>query len=704
MADAVHYGRQGNIGVITVNNPPVNALGLAVRQGLIACLNQGIADAGAKALVLIGGGRTFIAGADIREFDKPLADPHLKADIVAYENSPKLVVAALHGTALGGGLEMAMGCHYRCAIASARVGLPEVKLGLLPGAGGTQRLPRLAGAKKALEMITSGTMIRAAEAKQFDIVDEIVPGESWDDLLKGAIVYAERLADAKAPLKKVSARQDKVDAARGDAKLFADFRKGMEKSARGFFAPWRCVDCVEAAVNLPFEQGLAREQELFEQCMAHPSSKAQIHAFFAEREVNMIPGIGPEVKAKPIKQAAVVGAGTMGGGIAMNFANAGIPVRLIEVNEQALARGLGVIRKNYEITAQRGRMTMADVEKRMALIQGSTRFEDVGDADMVVEAVFEEMPIKKEIFAKLDKAARKDAVLASNTSTLDIDAIAGVTSRPAQVIGMHFFSPANVMRLLEVVRGAKSSPETIVTAMQTGNRIGKISVLVGNCDSFVGNRMLHGYLREAEFLVEEGALPQQVDKELYDFGLAMEPFAMGDLAGLDVGWRIRKGKAASRPNDIRYSPLADKICEMDRYGQKTGGGWYHYEKGDRTPHPDPAIEALIVENSRALGINRRAISDEEIVKRCMYPLVNEGARILEEGIALRSSDIDIIYLNGYGFPAHRGGPMCWADQIGLRQVLADIEAFHKQHGKLWEPAPLLRKLVAEGKGFRDFRG
>jgi 3-hydroxyacyl-CoA dehydrogenase len=702
MASVVAYERQGSVGVITVNNPPVNALSQAVRQGLIDALKQGIADTGAKALVLIGGGRTFIAGADIREFARPLTAPDLNDVIAAYEASPKLIVAALHGTALGGGLETALGCHYRCAIGSARVGLPEVKLGILPGAGGTQRLPRLTGAKKALEMITSGNMIRAAEAKQFDVVDEVVPGESWDDLLKGAVAYAEKLAAASAPLKKVRERTDKIDAARADSGLFPAFRKSMEKSARGFFAPWRCVDCVEAAVTLPFDQGLKRERELFQQCMAHPSARAQIHSFFAEREVNKIPGIGPEVKPKAIKQAAVIGAGTMGGGIAMNFANAGIPVKVIEANEQALTRGLGVVRRNYEITAQRGRMSMADVDKRMALIQGSTRFEDIGDADIVVEAVFEEMPIKKEVFAKLDKVARPDAVLASNTSTLDIDAMAAMTSRPENVIGMHFFSPANVMRLLEVVRGAKSSPETIVTAMQTGTRVGKISVLVGNCDSFVGNRMLHGYIREAEFLVEEGALPQQVDKALYDFGLAMGPFAMGDLAGLDVSWRIRKGKAAGRPNDVRYSPLADRICEMDRYGQKTGGGWYRYEKGDRTPHPDAAIETLIVENSKTLGIQRRQISDDEIVKRCLYPLVNEGARILEEGIALRSSDIDIIYLNGYGFPAHRGGPMFWADQIGLKQVLADIEGFHKQHGKLWKPAPLLRKLAQEGKRFSDF--
>ncbi|MDP2626621.1 MAG: 3-hydroxyacyl-CoA dehydrogenase NAD-binding domain-containing protein [Candidatus Rokubacteria bacterium] len=695
MASPVEYQRRGSVGVITINNPPVNALSVAVRQGIADGLAQAAADAQAKAVVIIGGGRTFIAGADIREFGKPLQPPDLNEVIRRIEQSPKPVVAALHGTALGGGLEVALGCHYRCAVAAAQVGFPEVKLGLLPGAGGTQRLPRVAGVEAALKMITSGNPIPAAQAAALGLVDEVVPG----DLLDGAVAYAERLVAEARPLRKISEMQDKV--AGVAPAVFDESRKGLARSARGFEAPQRCVDAVQAAATLPFAEGLKRERELFAGLMQGTQSKAQIHVFFSEREVTKIPDVPKETPVKPIRSAAVIGAGTMGGGIAMNFANAGIPVRVLEMSQEALDRGLAVVRKNYAATVEKGRLSQKDMDTRMSLISSTLSYDEIGSADIVVEAVFEEMDVKKTVFGILDKAARADAILATNTSTLDIDAIAGATSRPGQVIGTHFFSPANVMRLLEIVRGARTSKETIATAMELARKIRKVGVLVGNCDGFAGNRMLHGYIREAEFLLAEGALPQQVDKVIYDFGLPMGPFTMGDLAGLDVGWRIRKGKAATRPKHLRYSPIGDRICELGRFGQKTGAGWYRYEKGSRNPVPDPDIEALIITTSKEQGIERRQISDEEILKRCMYALINEGAKIIEEGIAIRSSDIDVIYIYGYGFPVYRGGPMFYADTVGLGPVYDDICAFHKTHGDFWQPAPLLERLAREGKRFRD---
>ena len=695
MSTPVEYQRRGAVGVITINNPPVNALSVAVRQGIADGLAQAAADAQAKAVVIIGGGRTFIAGADIREFGKPLQPPDLNEVIRRLEECPKPVVAALHGTALGGGLEVALGCHYRCAVAAAQVGFPEVKLGLLPGAGGTQRLPRVAGIEAALKMITSGNPIPAAQAAALGLVDEVVPG----DLLDGAVAYAERLVAEGRPLRKISEMQDKV--AGVAPAVFDESRKGLARSARGFEAPQRCVDAVQAAATLPFAEGLKRERALFAGLMQGAQSKAQIHVFFSEREATKIPDVPKETPVKPIKSAAVIGAGTMGGGIAMNFANAGIPVRVLEMSQEALDRGLAVVRKNYAATVEKGRLSQKDMDTRMSLISSTLSYDEIGSADIVVEAVFEEMGVKKQVFGILDRAARPDAILATNTSTLDIDAIAGATSRPGQVIGTHFFSPANVMRLLEIVRGARTSKETIATAMELARKIRKVGVLVGNCDGFVGNRMLHGYIREAEFLLEEGALPQQVDKVIYDFGLPMGPFTMGDLAGLDVGWRIRKGKAATRPKHLRYSPIGDRICEMGRFGQKTGAGWYRYEKGSRNPVPDPEIEALIIRTSREQGFERRQISNQEILKRCMYPLINEGAKILEEGIAIRSSDIDVIYIYGYGFPVYRGGPMFYADTVGLGRVYDDICAFHKAHGEFWQPAPLLERLAREGKRFRD---
>jgi len=693
MSDAVTLESDGNVAVITVRNPPVNALSQAVRQGLKDCVGAALADSAVEAMVVLGEGRTFIAGADIREFGKPMAAPGLHEVLDLIEDSSKPVVAAIHGTALGGGLEVALACHYRVAVESGQVGLPEVKLGLLPGAGGTQRLPRIIGPQAALEMITGGDPIRARKALDAGVVDAIV-----DELQAGAVAFARERAKAGGPHPKISADDSKV---RGtDPVLFDSFRRGIEKRARGFFAPWRCIDAIEAACTLPFDEGMKRERELFDQCMDSPQRRGQIHAFFAERECSKIPDVPKDTPVKPLASAAVLGAGTMGGGIAMCFANAGIPVKILDSSQEALERGLATIEKNYAGSVKRGSISQAQADKALALIGRTQAMEDLGSADVIVEAVFEEMEIKKEIFAKLDKVAKEGAILASNTSTLDIDAIASATKRPEQVIGTHFFSPANVMRLLEVVRGAKSSKETIATAMDLGKKLRKVSVLVGNCHGFVGNRMLHPYMREAAFLIEEGATPAQVDQALYGFGLAMGPFAMGDMAGLDVGWRIRKAQEATRPKDLRYSPVGDRICEMGRFGQKTGAGYYKYEPGSRTPVPDPEIEKLIRDVAREQGIEQREVTDEEIVERCVYALVNEGAKCLEEGMALRASDIDVIYCTGYGFPVYRGGPMFHAQEVGLDKVLARIEAFRAAHGDaFWKPADLLVERAKAGKGW-----
>ncbi|HYC05420.1 MAG TPA: 3-hydroxyacyl-CoA dehydrogenase NAD-binding domain-containing protein [Azospirillaceae bacterium] len=691
----VRYERRGAIGLILVENPPVNALSHAVRQGIVDGLNQGLADAGAKALVLAGSGRTFMAGADISEFGKPLAQPDLGEVLRQLETSTKPVVAAIHGTALGGGLETALSCNYRVAVAKAQVGLPEVKLGILPGAGGTQRLPRLVGAKAALDMITTGNPIPAAKAKELGILDAVVEG---DDPVAGAIAFAEAL-DPAARHPRVRDREDRVAADKGSA-AFQEKRAELDKVARGQHAPQRCVDAVEAAFTLPFDQGLERERELFMQCLQHPQSKALIHVFFAERQVSKIPDVPADTPTRPIARAAVLGSGTMGGGIAMCFANAGIPVTILDLNKDALDRGLTIIGKNYAGTVAKGRLSQVDMEKRLALITPTTSYDDLKDADIIVEAVFEEMEIKRTVFRELDRVAKKGAILATNTSTLDIDAIANETKRPEDVIGMHFFSPANVMRLLEVVRGAKTSKDVIATAMQIGKKIGKVSVLVGNTDGFVGNRMLAYYGTETQNLIEEGALPQQVDKALTEFGLAMGPFAMYDLAGIDVSWRIRQRRLAE---GMPYgSALLDRLYLMDRYGQKTSAGWYRYEKGSRAPIPDEHVETMIRNHREVHGITPRDISDEEIVKRSIYALVNEGAKILEEGFALRASDIDIVYLYGYGFPAWRGGPMKYAELVGLESVLEDIRGFQAKYGDaVWKPAPLLERLVAEGKTFSD---
>ncbi len=689
ISKSVDLDRRGRVAVLTVDNPPVNALSQHVRQGLRDGITQAVADPAVAAIVITCAGRTFIAGADITEFGKPPQAPSLHEVLDLIESSPKPVIAAVHGTALGGGLEVTLACHYRIGVKDARFGLPEVKLGLLPGAGGTQRLPRVVGVEKALGMMTSGDPIRADEALKHGLIDEIVDG----DLTAAGVAFAEKVVSEKRPLRKIRDLDDKVAAVRGKPEVFASFRKSIARQTRGFRAPENIVKAVEAAVSLPFPEGIKRERELFAELLTSAESKAQRYFFFAEREAAKIPDVPADTPAKDVKKAAVIGAGTMGGGIAMNFANVGIPVTVVEVAREVLDRGLDIVRKNYEATASRGRITQAEVDKRMGLITGTTDFTAVKDADIVIEAVFEEMPIKKEVFAKLDGIAKPDAVLATNTSTLDVNEIASATKRPESVIGTHFFSPANVMRLLENVRGAKSSKTTVATAMAVGRRIGKVPVLVGVCYGFVGNRMLHQRGQQAEKLILEGALPHQVDKVLTDFGFPMGPFAMSDLAGLDVGWRIRKGRGAK-------SPVADRICELGRFGQKTGAGYYRYDKGDRTPIPDMDVEKIIVDVATAQGITRRPISDEEILQRLLYPMVNEGAKILEEKIAIRASDIDVIWVYGYGWPVYRGGPMFWADQIGLRALRDRMLEFKKATGDdFWTPAPLLDRLANEGKGF-----
>src|SRR5437867_3105519 len=617
ITQSVDLAARGRVAVLTVDNPPVNALSQHVREGLHDGIKRATADSGVQAVVIVCAGRTFIAGADITEFGKPPSEPSLHAVLDLIEGSPKPVVSAIHGTALGGGLEVTLACHYRVGVKDARFGLPEVKLGLLPGAGGTQRLPRVVGVEKGLQMMVSGDPIGADEALRAGLTDEIVDG----DLNTAGVAFAEKVLDEQRPLRKIRDLTDKIATARSKPEIFAEFRKSVARQTRGFRAPESIVKAVEAAVSLPFDQGIKRERELFVELLNSTESKAQRYFFFAEREAAKIPDVPADTPAKEIKKAAVIGAGTMGGGIAMNFANVGIPVTVVEVAKDALDRGLGVVRKNYEATAAKGRLTKDDVEKRMGLIQGTTDFNAVADADLVIEAVFEEMPIKKEVFARLDKLAKANAVLATNTSTLDVDEIASATQRPQSVVGMHFFSPANVMRLLEVVRGDKSAKPAIATAMAIGRKIAKVPVLVGVCHGFVGNRMLHQRGKQSERLLLEGASPQQVDKVLTDFGLPMGPFAMGDLAGLDVGWRIRKGRG-------ERAPVADRLCEMGRFGQKTGSGFYKYESGDRTPKPDPEVQRIIEEVSKEAGVSRRSISDDEIRERLLYPMVNEGAKIL----------------------------------------------------------------------------
>jgi 3-hydroxyacyl-CoA dehydrogenase len=700
MSDLVQLTKSGGIAVITINNPPVNALSPGVPEGISAAVAQIDKDDDVQAAVLIGGGRTFVAGADIKEFGKLTSGKKRRGAgllplLLQIEACRKPIVMAIHGTAFGGGLELAMAGHYRVAAPGAQVGQPEVKLGIIPGAAGTQRLPRLVGVAKAVAMCANGDPVKAEEALKLGLIDRIIEG----DLLEGAVRFAREVAGR--PARKTRDIEGKLGTPEQNAPVFAAAREAARKRQRGMMAPLAAIDAVEAATKLSFGEGCREEERLFIECLNSDQSKALIHVFFGEREVAKIPDVPKETPVIPVNSVAVVGAGTMGCGIAMVFANAGIPVLLKEEGQEALDQGLAKIRANYAGSVNRGRFTQQFVDERLKLIRPTLTYEGFEKVDMVVEAVFEGMALKKQIFADLDRSCKPGAILASNTSTLNVDEIASSTSRPEFVIGTHFFSPANVMRLLEIVRGKKSSKPVIATCMQLSRKLGKIGVLVGNCRSFVGNRMFHPYVRESVFLVEEGASVEAVDKALVEFGMAMGPLAVGDLAGLDVGWRIRKEYRHLEKPGIRQAFAGDRLCEMGRYGQKTRAGWYKYDE-NRRAIPDPEVATLVRKWAAEAGIPQRQISADEIVDRCVYALVNEGARILEEGYALRSVDIDIIYLNGYGFPAYRGGPMWFADTVGLGKVYDRICEFHRQHGPLWEPAPLLKQLAAQGKTFADF--
>ncbi|MGJ4926823.1 3-hydroxyacyl-CoA dehydrogenase NAD-binding domain-containing protein [Bradyrhizobium sp. HKCCYLS2038] len=688
MSEVAKLERHDIVGIVTIDSPPVNALSAAVRGGILDNVNAAIADPAIKAIVLTCGGRTFIAGADITEFGKPPKPPALNDVLSAIENSPKPVIAAIHGTALGGGLEVALACHYRVATKDAKLGLPEVKLGLLPGAGGTQRLPRAVGPELAVKMIVGGDPIGAAEALKAGLIEEIIEGPA-----AGGEAFARKIVAEGRPLRKLRDDESKIAAAKADRSIFTNAVAAITKKSRGLEAPFAAADAVGYAIDLPFDEGLKREREGFLKLLTSDQSKAQRYAFFAEREAAKIAGVPDGTKGRKVERVAIIGAGTMGGGIAMSFANAGVPVTLIETAEEQLKRGMGIMQKNWEATAARGGIPADAPAKRMALIDGKVGLENVKDADLIIEAVFETMAVKKEVFGKLDQYAKPGAVLASNTSYLNIDAIAAETSRPQDVLGMHFFSPANVMKLCEIVRAEKTAPDALVTAVSIARKIAKVPAVVGVCDGFVGNRMLAQRGKQAEKLLFEGALPQQVDAVVTKFGMPMGPFAMGDLAGLDIGWRSRKDRGIK-------SEIADALCEAGRFGQKTGKGYYKYEAGSRSALPDPDVEKLIDETLAKLGLKRRAVSDEEILERMMYPMINEGAKILAEGIAARPSDIDVVWLYGYGWPIYRGGPMYWADSVGLKHIAERLAFYAKEtNDPSLEPAPLLKQLADEGKTF-----
>ena len=682
------------IAIITVDNPPVNALSHSVREGLSNQMKELSSNADVSAIVIACAGRTFIAGADIREFGRPPQPPHLTEVVLEIEAMEKPVVAAIHGTALGGGLEVALSCHYRVALSSAKIGLPEVKLGILPGAGGTQRLPRIAGPANALDAIVSGRHISAKEAKGWGVLDELVE----DNLLDAAIAFAKAAIDM-GPRR---TGEMTIDGSKFGPEFFDGFRKSVAKQTRGYFAPERCIQCVEAAVNLPFDDGMKRERELFQECFTNPQSKALQHMFFAERQVSRIPGIDKDTPRRDIKRVGVIGAGTMGGGIAMNFANVGIPVTILEVEQAALDRGLGVVRKNYERSAAKGKLTAEQVEGLMGQFTGTLSYDDLSDCDLIIEAVFETMDIKKKVFTELDRVAKPGAILASNTSYLDVDAIADCTKRPEDVLGLHFFSPANVMRLLEIVRAEKTSPEVLATCVDLAKAIRKVGVVAGVCHGFIGNRMLSPYGREAALSVIEGAKPEEVDAALYNFGMPMGPMTMSDMAGLDIGYLNRQGLGRENYETKAYDWM-DRLVEAGRKGLKVGSGVYAYDEGSRTPKPDPEVMKIIEEESAKAGIERKAISSDAIVERCMMALINEGAKILGEGIAYRASDIDVVYVNGYGYPPYRGGPMHYADQLGLKNVYAKICEYADTFGeRWWKPAPLLKELAEAGKSFADY--
>jgi len=685
---ATDLTRVGDIAMLTLDSPPVNALSENIRNGLRSGVEAAAADPAVKAVVLICAGRTFIAGADIADFGKPPKGASMPEIQAAIEGGPKPVIAAVHGTALGGGFEVALMCHYRVAVPSAKFGLPEIKLGLIPGAGGTQRLPRLIGVEAALDVILSGTPFGARRALEWGVVDALV---EEGKLREGALAFARKVIDTRMPLRKIRDLSDKIEAARGRPEIFEKVRRDNARKFRGFEA-WRvALRAVEAAVELPFDDAMKLEREAFLKLVPTPQASAQRYVFFAERKAGKIADVPDDTPTLPIRKVGVIGAGTMGGGIAMNFLNAGIPVAIVETAPAALDRGVATIRRNYDNTARKGRLSIAEVETRMGLLSPGIDLGALADCDLVIEAVFENMEIKKDVFRKLDGIVKQGAILASNTSYLDIDQIAAVTSRPDYVLGMHFFSPANVMRLLEVVRGARTAKPVIATVMQLARKIGKIAVLVGVCHGFVGNRMLAQRQREAGKLILEGAMPWDVDRVIYDFGLPMGPFAMSDLAGLDIGW----SKETSKSSTIR-----EILCEMDRRGQKTGGGFYDYDEA-RNAKPSPVVEKIILDFAARKGINRRTIPDEEILERCIYPMINEGAKILDEGKAQRASDIDIVWINGYGWPVYRGGPMFYADLVGLENVLAALKKFEATMGADFKPAPLLERLAAEHRRFQD---
>jgi 3-hydroxyacyl-CoA dehydrogenase len=699
MSELVRLTKQDGVGIITIDNPPVNALSPGVPEGIAAKIEQIDNDDSVVAAVVIGAGKTFVAGADIKEFGKVTSGKSARGEgfkpiLLRIEDCRKPVVMAIHGTAFGGGLELAMAGHYRLAARTAQVGQPEVKLGIIPGAAGTQRLPRLAGVAKAVAMCAEGNSVKAEDAAAAGIVDRLIDG----DLLAAAIAFAKEVAGK--PLRKTRERNDKLGSPGENALIFAAARDNARKKQRGLIAPVAAIDAVEAATKLSFEEGCEVENDLFTRSLFSDQSKALIHVFFGEREVAKIPDVPKETPILPISSAAVIGAGTMGGGIAMVFANADIPVLLKDTDQAALDRSLANIQKNYAASVRRGRFTQEIADQRLKLIRPTLSYDDFSNVDIVIEAVFESMALKKEVFAELDRVCRPAAILATNTSTLSIDEIAASTSRPEAVVGTHFFSPANVMRLLELVRGKATGKDVIATCMQLSKKLGKVGVLVGNCFGFAGNRMFQPYRREAQFLVEEGAGVEAVDQALYDFGMAMGPLATADLAGLDIGWRIRKEHPGLYKPGVRRPVAEDRLCELGRFGQKTGAGWYKYDE-NRRAIPDPEVAALVRHWAADGGIAQRQPSSEEIVERCVYALVNEGARVLEEGIALRAVEIDIIYLHGYGFPAYRGGPMWYADTVGLQKVYERIRAFHQQHGELWEPAPLLKKLAEKGSTFAD---
>lgn len=694
--ELVRFENEGGIGVITIDNPPVNAMSPGVPEGITAAIDKGNADPVVKAMVLIGAGRSFIAGADIRQFGRAAAPRPANArrhyDVM--DDSPKPVVAAIHGYALGGGLETALACHYRVAVPSAKVGLPEVQIGILPGAGGTQRLPRLIGPKAALDMIVSGRHVPADEAHKLGIVDEIVPD---GELRSGAIAFARRIADRR-PLPRMRDKSERL--AEGTPDLFEATRKSIARRARNQRAPYACIEAIEAACTLSFDEGSARERSLFDEQVNSEEARALRYAFFAEREVNKLPHISRETALRPVETAAVVGAGTMGGGIAMSFADYGYPVKITDATQEALDRGMARIRANYETSVKRGSLAQDEMEKRLARIEPVLGYDKIADCDVVIEAVFEQISVKEEVWKEIDAAMKPGALLYSNTSGIDIDIMANVTKRPQDVAGTHFFAPANVMKLFEVVQGSKSAPDVIASAMDLGRKIGKVSALAGNTDGFVANRSRAPFSSEMVIMLEEGALPEQVDKVMVDFGYPLGPFAVSDLSGLDIGYDTRKRRAAQYPN-YRKLPIADRIVEAGRLGQKNGKGWYRYEAGDRTPHPDPEVARIIKETAAELGVAQHEFADDEILKRMLFASVNEACKILDEGKALRASDIDVMWLHGFGFPRYRGGLMYWADGIGVREVYNQIAAWHQRYGERWAPSPLLRRLAEAGTPLRD---